>query len=153
MPAALVVPREVDRVVEAGADVLAREHLGDGALNEDTACAEEKGIRGAGWKFLEVVGDDDGGQIRVGRLESVDTFNQLFTAHQVEAGSGLVQEQQAWFWHERTSDQRAATLALGQYRPTAPPHARTYRSWISACRLVPLVRGWATSGVSVRWIR
>lgn len=73
--------------------------------------------RGAGGQFLQMVGDQDAGEIGVVFAQLVDALEQVFAGRDVEPGGGLVQQQKARSRHEGASDQRASAFAVGEVRP------------------------------------
>src|ERR1700760_3237426 len=74
-PAAGVVG-DLDLYVEGGRDGSAGEDRGDRAGGDDGAVAEEKGVGGGRRDLLEVVGDDDGGEVGVGFGHGVEGGDQ-----------------------------------------------------------------------------
>ena len=66
--------------------------LGGRARGHGVAVGDEQGVGGGARKFLEVMGDQDRGDLGVGVIEGVDGGEQLFAGGQVEPGGGFVQE-------------------------------------------------------------
>ena len=73
---------------------------------------QQQGVRGAGGQFLQVMGHQDGGQAGLTRAQLVDADQELLAAGHVQAGRGLVQQQQLRLRHQAARDERPAALTL-----------------------------------------
>lgn len=63
---------------EGAGDVVGGDDLGGGARGDGVAFGDEKGVGGGAREFLEVMGDQDRGDIGVGAVEGVDGGEELF---------------------------------------------------------------------------
>ena len=104
-------------MVEAFADVAGGEDVRDGALCDHPAVADEDGVGGGGRDFLEVVGDEDAGEARVRDAQFVECGEELFSRSQIQAGGGLVEQEELRLGNERPRDQGPSAFALGQVGP------------------------------------
>ena len=108
---------DLDGVVEGLRDAGGGEDLFGGAGRQDSAFMEEGGVGGAGGEFLEVVGDQDPGEVGMRRVDLVKGFEELLAGRDVEPGRRLVEEQETRVGDQCAGDQRPAALALGQCGP------------------------------------
>ena len=63
---------------------------------------------------LDVMDDRHRRQLRLVGRQSLERADDGLAARQVEAGGGLVEQQEGRLVHERARDQHAAALALGE---------------------------------------
>ena len=72
-------------------------------------------------QFLEVVGHQNGRQLRLRVVQAVEGGEELLPGRHVEAGRRFVQEQQGGVGQERPRDERPAALALRHGGPGGVP--------------------------------
>ncbi len=69
-------------------------------------------MRGAGRNVLDVVHDGHGRELRLVGRQPLERADHGLAAGQIEAGGGLVEQQERRLVHERAGHQDAAALAL-----------------------------------------
>ena len=104
-------------MIETLADLVAGQDLVGGTGRQTTPVTQQHHMGRPGRQLLQMVGDQDRCEIRVGVLKRVDPFDELLAAGDVKAGRRLVEQQQSRTGHESPSDQRTAPFPLGQGGP------------------------------------
>ena len=93
--------------------------VSDRTCRDDLPGPQQQRVREAGRDLLDVVGDHDGhGRRRILR-EDGQGADELLASAEVQAGGGLVQQQQLGVGHERTGGQHALALACRERRERA----------------------------------
>jgi integrase len=115
-PAAVLVSH-LDGMAEGGGHVRGGERRGGGPGRHDPPVGQQQGVRGGGRQFLQVVRHQYRRDLRVRSGEQVDGLEQLLPGRDVQAGRGLVEQQQPGLADQRPRDEHPAALALGQHVP------------------------------------
>ena len=112
-PATVLGPHD-ERQPEAVRHRLVAQHLVRGTGREQPPVAQQRGVGGAHGQLLDVVADQDLGELRPGGGQVVQRVHEPLARRQVETGGRLVEQEQVRGAHERPRDQHAALLAVRQ---------------------------------------
>ena len=100
-----------DRVIEGVAQDFRGEHALFEPLGDDATGAEHEHMRERGDDFLDVVGDEE--QCGPGPLGEIrNDVEEPLARHGIEAGTGLVEEEQIGIGHQGARDEDALSLSL-----------------------------------------
>src|SRR5438874_13245649 len=66
-----------------------------------------------------MVRDEDQRRRTAPGAEPLNEIKKVLAGHRIEAGARFVEDEQAWFCHERTADEHTLAFALAEHFPTA----------------------------------
>ena len=116
--------QKTERRAEGEAELAGGERGGARAGGDDAAGAEQERVREAGKDFLDVVRDED----ECGRVFAAREFFQeaqkILAGDGIEAGAGLIEDEQARPGHEGAGDKDALAFALRKELPLAVEQMR-----------------------------